>query len=214
MPPSARSAAPEGFSCLLQRFGAGDADVAQQVVAQPEQGAALARPIVPGQQLLHDCGEAAIGGRPQLLASWMIGANADRRTVARASAVVELSGGEYHSANSSRTSRVPIICCPPFSGKLRLSLPNIVLGVFHDDVLARAVIVSVVSGGFAPGFNARSVVPTCKRLGEGRRSRPLPAAAWRHHISSRIRPVATSATVQIRSRLIQPLRRKATPNHS
>ena len=32
MPPSARSAAPEGFSCLLQRFGAGDADVAQQVV--------------------------------------------------------------------------------------------------------------------------------------------------------------------------------------
>ena len=38
MPPSARSAAPEGFSCLLQRFGAGDADVDQQVVAQPSRG--------------------------------------------------------------------------------------------------------------------------------------------------------------------------------
>ena len=60
-----RSGAPADLLGLRKRLGARDAYVAEQVVAQVSEGAALARPLMPGQQPLRPSHEVASGGRPQ-----------------------------------------------------------------------------------------------------------------------------------------------------
>src|SRR5215468_2206599 len=48
------SAAPERLVALAVGLGPADADIAQLPVAEAQQGAALARAVVPGQQLCRD----------------------------------------------------------------------------------------------------------------------------------------------------------------
>ena len=96
--------------CLAPRLGARDANVAQHLIAQLHERVALARPVVPSQQRFDDPHEGVPHRGPE--ASLRRRDEASREG-APCHAGAGLAGGAYHSANSSRTSRVRAIRVTP-----------------------------------------------------------------------------------------------------